>query len=287
MVRRARPGPLRSGHYGGRWQAALETAHTVADNAYSTTDARILALIAFGRLLTRQGDPLARAALDEALRLALPTDELQYIAPVRAARAELAWWSGDPEACRTEVHAVCDLAVSREQSWMIGELAYWLWRAGDTAAPRPGDAEPFARQIAGDWAGAAGCWQELGCPYERACALADSPDVESLNAALTITEELGARPLARKLVASLRKRGVRRTSSMSVAKQQPSASAPLSPRERDVAVLVAHGCTNREIAERLVISERTAENHVQRILNRLELRSRTELATWAIKNGLE
>jgi non-specific serine/threonine protein kinase len=60
----------------------------------------------------------------------------------------------------------------------------------------------------------------------------------------------------------------------------------LSPREREVAVLVAHGLTNRDIAEKLVVSERTAENHVQRVLNRLGLRSRAQVAAWAVRNGL-
>jgi predicted ATPase/DNA-binding CsgD family transcriptional regulator/Tfp pilus assembly protein PilF len=60
----------------------------------------------------------------------------------------------------------------------------------------------------------------------------------------------------------------------------------LSPREREVAMLVAEGLSNREIAERLVVSERTAENHVQRVLNRLGLRSRARVAFWAVQHGL-
>jgi len=49
---------------------------------------------------------------------------------------------------------------------------------------------------------------------------------------------------------------------------------------------VAHGLTNRDIAHRLIVSERTAENHVQHVLNRLGLRSRAQVATWAAQNGL-
>jgi predicted ATPase/DNA-binding CsgD family transcriptional regulator/Tfp pilus assembly protein PilF len=60
----------------------------------------------------------------------------------------------------------------------------------------------------------------------------------------------------------------------------------LSPREREVAALVAQGLTNRDIAERLVVSERTAENHVQHVLNRLGLRSRAQVAAWAVQHGL-
>ena len=56
------------------------------------------------------------------------------------------------------------------------------------------------------------------------------------------------------------------------------ASIVLSVREREIALLVAQGLRNREIAERLVISERTVENHIHRALERSGLRSRAELA---------
>ena len=56
---------------------------------------------------------------------------------------------------------------------------------------------------------------------------------------------------------------------------------PLSPREREVARLVADGLSNREIAARLVISERTAQNHVQHILDKLGFANRAQVAAWA------
>jgi DNA-binding NarL/FixJ family response regulator len=60
----------------------------------------------------------------------------------------------------------------------------------------------------------------------------------------------------------------------------------LSPRQRQVARLLTEGWTNREIAAGLVISERTAENHVQRLLNVLGMRSRVQVAVWAVQNGI-
>jgi predicted ATPase/DNA-binding CsgD family transcriptional regulator len=60
----------------------------------------------------------------------------------------------------------------------------------------------------------------------------------------------------------------------------------LSRREREVVTMVASGMTNREIAKRLFIAERTAEGHVERIRNKLGVRSRTEVATWAVAHGL-
>lgn len=64
------------------------------------------------------------------------------------------------------------------------------------------------------------------------------------------------------------------------------AKLPLTPRQREVAQLVAGGLTNQQIAATLVISSRTAETHVQQILARLDLASRAQLAVWAFQHGL-
>ncbi len=60
----------------------------------------------------------------------------------------------------------------------------------------------------------------------------------------------------------------------------------LSPRECEVASLVALGCTNLEIAVQLAISARTVETHVRSIFNRLGFHRRTEVAVWAVRAGL-
>jgi non-specific serine/threonine protein kinase len=60
----------------------------------------------------------------------------------------------------------------------------------------------------------------------------------------------------------------------------------LTSREREVAALVARGLTNRQIAETLIVSQRTAESHVANSLNKLGLASRAQLAAWAIAHGL-
>ena len=67
---------------------------------------------------------------------------------------------------------------------------------------------------------------------------------------------------------------------------EPSDQGLLSRREREVVTMVASGMTNKEIAQRLFIAERTAEGHVERIRNKLGVRSRTEVATWAVAHGL-
>jgi predicted ATPase/DNA-binding CsgD family transcriptional regulator len=59
---------------------------------------------------------------------------------------------------------------------------------------------------------------------------------------------------------------------------------PLTRREREVAALIARGLTNRAIAERLVIAERTADTHVSNILGKLGLDTRVQIAAWAIEH---
>jgi DNA-binding CsgD family transcriptional regulator len=60
----------------------------------------------------------------------------------------------------------------------------------------------------------------------------------------------------------------------------------LTAREREVAQLVSQGKSNREIAEALVLSERTVENHVGNILTKLGFDSRAQIAVWAVEKGL-
>ena len=74
-------------------------------------------------------------------------------------------------------------------------------------------------------------------------------------------------------------------STMSEAGVAPTRSADLTGREVEVLRLIANGATNREIAERLVISEGTVKNHISNILSRLGLRDRTQAAIYARENG--
>src|SRR5207302_9965301 len=60
-----------------------------------------------------------------------------------------------------------------------------------------------------------------------------------------------------------------------------TATSELTRREREVAGLLAHGLTNREIAAQLFIAERTAEHHVEQIRNKLGFHTRSQVAVWA------
>jgi DNA-binding NarL/FixJ family response regulator len=61
---------------------------------------------------------------------------------------------------------------------------------------------------------------------------------------------------------------------------------PLTGREREVAVLVGRGLTDRQISSELSVSERTVHSHVRNILSKLGLGSRAQIAVWAAQRGL-
>ena len=67
------------------------------------------------------------------------------------------------------------------------------------------------------------------------------------------------------------------------ARAKARAEDPLSAREHEVVRLVAQGLSNREVADTLVLSERTVESHVRRILAKTGLTSRTQLTRWFLQ----
>ena len=108
--------------------------------------------------------------------------------------------------------------------------------------------------------------EQPDAPYHEAAALAESPDEADLLEALAILDRIGAVPLARRVRAELRERGVRNIP------RGPSTSTRRNPEgltERQVGVLrlLAEGLTNAEIADRLVVSVRTVDSHVAAILD--------------------
>jgi DNA-binding CsgD family transcriptional regulator len=126
-------------------------------------------------------------------------------------------------------------------------------------------------------------WRELDAPYETAqvgvrigegCrALSDEEGaLMEFRAALATFERLGARPDASRVRGLL--------------SGQNAHLAVLSPREIEVLRLIVRGRTNAEIAAQLFLSERTIHRHVSNILTKLDVRSRTSAATYAVQHGL-
>jgi DNA-binding CsgD family transcriptional regulator/tetratricopeptide (TPR) repeat protein len=273
----------------GRWPEAEADAATVLEKVQPPAVTRIPALTALGLLRARQRKPDAGDLLDEALALALPTAEKQRLIPVRAARAELALLQGRPDDARAEADAGLQLLSQTDLSWEWDLLRYARWRADDKRQVPPGmgcssaAASPHDLSMNGEWRAAAAIWERLGCPYERAEALADG-DVPAKEEALQTFRALGAVAAADRVRQDLRQRGVTRL------KRGPRPStrahpAGLTARETEILALLAQRLSNPAIGTQLFVSSKTVEHHVSAILAKLEVTSRDEAVTEALRRG--
>jgi DNA-binding CsgD family transcriptional regulator len=269
----------------GRWPDAVDSAESVLRIPRTSKLPRIHALVVLGLVRARRGDPGVREPLDEALALARPSNELQRIESVAAARAEAAWLEGKRDAVAAETQATLAVAIRHRVPWVIGELACWRQRARIWEEAPPGAARPYALELAGNWAGAAESWAEIGCPYETAVALAGADDEAALRNALDALRRLGAGPAADIVARRLRERGARGLprGPRTATRQNP---ANLTPRELEVLTLVAEGLHNREIADRLFVSVKTVDRHVSALLRKLGARTRVEAAAEAVRLGI-
>jgi len=244
----------------------------------------IPALIVLGHLKARQGDIEAKEWLDQARSLALPTAELQRIGPLAAACAEAAWWHGDIDQVYKEALPGYELALQRQNAWILGQLAYWLWRTGRTNLPKERLADPYRMMIQGEWREAADAWIRLKCPFEQALALSEG-DTPAQIEALAIFEQLGAQPAARALREKMRLEGVKGLP------RGPRAGTKANPegltsREMEVLALLVEGLSNAEIARRLSISLKTVDHHISTILAKLNVHSRLEAVAAARQKNI-
>ena len=210
---------------------------------------------------------------------------MQRLSGVALAAADDAWIAGDRQRIAQEVQPVYDLARTRRDLWMKGELALWLWRAGAFAQPPTDIAEPYALEISGDWRGAAKAWQALGCPYEQANALASGGEPEQLEA-LTIMERLGATAAANALRRRMREQGMRRIPRGSRTSTRTNTHG-LTKREAEIFELLAQGLRNSVIAKRLFVTTKTVDHHVSAIFTKLGVSSRAEAIALASKKPAE
>jgi DNA-binding CsgD family transcriptional regulator/tetratricopeptide (TPR) repeat protein len=268
----------------GRWNDAAADATFVLRSARSVPLLRLLALSVLGLVRARRGDPQQWPPLDEALTLLEGQHELQYGAPVVAARAEAAWLNGRGSAVDGITGAVLDTAVDRRACWVVGELA-WLRRLAGIHETVPEVIEPYSAQLAGDASAAAARWTQLGCPYDAALALIESDDERSLRIALAEFQRLGARPAAGIVARRLREHGVRDLPRGPRADTEHH-PARLTRREAEVLAHVQQGASNAEIATRLYLSEKTVHHHVSAILRKLGVASRGQAVFEAAQRGL-
>jgi DNA-binding CsgD family transcriptional regulator len=165
--------------------------------------------------------------------------------------------------------------LSGSPHWPLGRLATLLDRTEDalehfatavTLNTRLG-ARPFVVLTRLDWAAAL---RARGRPRDQAAALLLARQAAEEARRLDMP---GPARRAEQLMSELR--------------HAIQAGNPLTAREREIAVLISGGLTNRAIAARLVLSERTVEGHVRNMLTKLHLTNRTELAAWSLRETAE
>ncbi|WP_166351273.1 ATP-binding protein [Phytoactinopolyspora limicola] len=309
---------LRADWLAGQWHGLADRARDLLAGHAGVARVAAEAHLVLGSLAVTQGAwaeaeaHLDAAGLDEAGATATPV-----IAAAAATRARLRMGRGDIDAAVAEIHAAMDI-IERKQVWpWAAELAPTavniLIRAGATR-----DAQRIAADLAGGTAGqdtplvaaalhmcrgafaaaaaepasaaaafgrAEVAYAALPRPYPalRAAESAarcrlDNGDPSATTELLDLVErftELGAARDAGRCRQTLRAAGV----VIASPKGRRGYGDQLSPREGDVARLLALGQTNREIAEALFLSPRTVEQHVARVLRKLGLRSRTEVTS--------
>jgi DNA-binding CsgD family transcriptional regulator len=267
----------------GRWAQAAETADAVLRIPRTSIMPRITALTVLGLVRARRGDPGHRPLLDEAWDLARPTGEIGRFGRVAAARAEAAWLSSDPDGVASATELALALAL-RCGSALADELAVWRHRAGLGPQEPVVAGSPHGLELVGSCAGARALWVGAGCPYEAALSLADADDEARLRLALEELLVLGARPAAAMLARRLRERGV-----MSLPRGPRPTTLQnqygLTARELEVLALVNEGLQNGQIADRLVVSVRTVDHHVEAILRKLGAKTRADARVTATSLG--
>lgn len=269
----------------GDWAGAERDARAALGQLASGGARVVDALVPLGLLQARRGDAEADATLDEAAARGFATVELQWTAPVAAARAEHAWLAGDDARAAAEAGRLYDRALAAAHPWFVGELAMWLWASGALTEVPACAAPPYRLLVEGRWREAAADLEARGLPYHRALALAWSGDEDARLAALPLLDGLGARRTALRVRRDLRRDG-RGAVPRGPIRATAANAAGLTPRQVDVLGLLAAGLTDAEVAARLSLSVKTVGHHVSAVLAKLGVTSRRDAAAAARRLGI-
>ncbi|AKU18312.1 ATP-binding protein [Luteipulveratus mongoliensis] len=268
----------------GEWQAATDAVNGLDDHVLT----RCPSLVVQGRVAARRGDPNADAVLLTALDLGREHGELQWEASAACAAAEEAWLRGASAEIASLVKPALLESLARGSAALWPELAFWLSKAGP-GVPQPEvppSEHPYSQLLQGNWRSAADRWLTAGCRYEHAFALSESDDLDDLLSSLAALDQLGAAPLAGIVRTRLRQRGVPNVPRGPAGTTRAN-PAGLTERQIDVLrLLVTESATNAQIAEHLVLSVRTVDNHVTAILHKLDVHSRAEAVVRAAELGV-
>ncbi len=241
------------------------------------TIVQLLAKTVLAELAVRRGDADARDRVAELEALAHRAGEPQRLMPLIELQTELALTSGGPVlAERFEQLA----GQMRENGGLRGRfavrLAGWAAVAGTDIELDWSASGPYAAMMRRDWQTAADEFGELGWSYDRALMLSLLDDEPALIEAIEIGRRLGAEPLTKRVAERMRGLGLR----VPPGPRRTTRANPagLTARQLEVLTLITEGLTNSEIAERLVVSPRTAEHHVAAVLTKLGATTRREAA---------
>jgi non-specific serine/threonine protein kinase len=211
----------------------------------------------------------ARALQGASLTMARKIDDKKLIAMTLAALAGIAVAQGKPTRglrLAAVVTALDEATGQRHSPAWHAMLDRWL--------------EPARRAMSAEACAAAEA-AGRAMPLDEAIEYALSPDPSYEDAPRSAASMRTTPPSSSRPVVARAARAVR-----PAAVQPRGATNGLTSREQEVAVLVARGLTNPQIAAELVITRGTAANHVKHILARLGLDSRVQIAAWAVEHGL-
>ena len=259
----------------GDWDEAERITHGEIERGITVV--QLLAKTVLAELAVRRGDI---DAADRVADLATHADraaEPQRIMPAIELMAERALTEGKPMPTEWIERLADHLSANGALGARYGmRLVGWAAVAGIDIEPDGYDTGPYAAMRRREWSAAADWFGGLGWPYDRALMLSLTDDEAALAEALQIARGLGAEPLTRRLMKRMRElgmrvpRGPRRTT-----RANP---AGLTDRQLEVLALISEGMTNAEIADRLVVSQRTAEHHVAAVLLKLGASTRKDAA---------